>query len=120
MSTFDIYVHGTPRGHQIWGSEHRHDYINTFYNHDSQASEKTVLQIDLYDGDSFYTYFRHQNVYDFEGRPQAFFALTVGFRKTYCTNVYRLYQLFDAVYNQICVGSILKQSGNEKVILYLI
>lgn len=112
MSTFDIYVHGTPRGHQIWGSEHSHDYISTFYNHDSQASEKVVLQIDVCGGDSFYTYIRHQNVYDVEGRPQAFFALTVGFRKTYCTNVYRLYQLFDAVYNQICIGSILKQSGN--------
>lgn len=112
MSTFDIYVHGTPRGHQICGSEHSHDYINTFYNHDSQASEKVVLQIEVCGGDSFYTYIHHQNVYDFEGRPQAFFALTVGFRKTYCTNVYRLYQLFDAVYNQICVGSILKQSGN--------
>lgn len=112
MSTFDIYVHGTPRGHQIWGSEHSHDYISTFYNHDTQASEKVVLQIDVCGGDSFYTYIRHQNVYDVEGRPQAFFALTVGFRKAFCTNVYRLYQLFDAVYNQICVDSILKQSGN--------
>lgn len=57
---------------------------------------------------------RHQNVFDFEGRPQAFFALTVSFHNAYCTNVYRLYQLFDAVYNQICVGSILKQSGNKE------
>lgn len=112
MNTFDIYVHGTPRGHQIWGSEHSHDYISTFYNHDSQASEKVVLQIDICGGDSFYTYIRHQNVFDVEGRPQAFFALTVGFRKALCSNVYRLYQLFDAVYNQICLGSILKQSGN--------
>lgn len=112
MSAYDIYVHGTPRGHQIWGSEHSLDYISTFYNHDTQASEKVVLQIDVCGGDSFYTYIRHQNVYDVEGRPQAFFALTVGFRKSFCTNVYRLYQLFDAVYNQICVGSILNQNGN--------
>lgn len=112
MNTFDIYVHGTPRGHQIWGSEHKHDYISTFYNHDTPASEKVILQIDVCGGDSFYTYMRHQNVYDVEGRPQAFFALTVGFRRAYSTNVYRLYQLLDAVYNQICVGSILKQSGN--------
>lgn len=117
MSTFDIYVHGTPRGHQIWGSEHSHDYISTFYNHDSQASEKVVLQIDICGGDSFYTYIRHQYVYDVEGRPQAFFALTVGFRKAFCTNVYRLYQLFDAVYNQICLGSILKQSDNGECYL---
>lgn len=117
MSSFEIYVHGTPRGHQIWGSEYNHDYISTFYNHDSQASEKVVLQIDVCAGDSFYTYIRHQNVYDVEGRPQAFFALTVSFRKAFCTNVYKLYQLFDAVYNQICLGSILKQSGNGETYL---
>lgn len=112
MNLFEIYVHGTPRGHQIWGDEHNHDYISTFYNHDSQASEKVVLQIDVCAGYSFYTYLRHQNVFDVEGRPQAFFALTVSFHKAYCTNVYKLYQLFDAVYNQICVGSILKQTNN--------
>lgn len=112
MNAFEIYVHGTPRGHQIWGSEHNQDYISTFYNHDARASEKVVFQIDICSGDSFYTYMRQQNVYDVEGRPRAFFALTVCFRKTFCTNVYRLYQLFDAVYSQICVGTILKQSGN--------
>lgn len=76
-----------------------------------------MLQIDVCAGDSFYTYIRHQNVYDVEGRPQAFFALTVSFRKAFCTNVYKLYQLFDAVYNQICLGSILKQSGNGETYL---
>lgn len=112
MSSFDIYVHGTPRGHQIWGSEHSQDYISTFYNHDAQSIDPAVLQIDVCGGDTFYTYLRHHNVYDVEGRPNAFFALTVGFRNSFCSNVYRLYQLFDAIYNQICVGSILKQSGN--------
>lgn len=112
MNTYDIYVHGTPRGHQVMGSDYNRSYIDTFYNHDSQAYEKAVLQIDVCGGDSFYTYIRRQDVCDFEGRPNAFFALTVGIRKAFCTNVYRLYQLFEAVYSQICVGSILKQSGN--------
>lgn len=117
MNKFDIYVHGTPRGHQIWGSEHSHDYISTFYNIDTQASKKDFLQIDVCGGDSFYTYLRHQNVYDVEGRPEAFFALTVGFRKSFCTNVYLLYQLFDAVYNQICIGSIIEHANNGEIYL---
>lgn len=114
MSTFDIYIHGTPRGHQIWGSENSRDYIKTFYNHDYQATEKAFLQIDICEGNSFYTYVRQQNIFDKEGRPQAFFALTIGFHKAYCTNVYKLYQLFDVVYNKVCIGSILQQVNNTE------
>ncbi len=112
MNPFEIYIHGTPRGHQICGGRTNHDYISTFYNHDSQAKEKVVLRADICAGDSFYTYIRRQDVYDVEGRPEAFFALTVSFHKSYCTNVYKLFQLFEAVYSQICVGSILQQSEN--------
>ena len=112
MNPFEIYIHGTPRGHQICGGQTNHDYISTFYNHDSQAKEKVVLRADICAGDSFYTYIRRQDVYDVEGRPEAFFALTVSFHKSYCTNVYKLFQLFEAVYSQICVGSILQQSEN--------
>ena len=114
MNSVEIYIHGTPRGHQIWGSGHNHDYISTFYNHDSTATEKAVLQIDVCAGDSFYTYVRRQGVFDFEGRPEAFFALTVSFHKAYCRDVYKLYHLFDAVYSQLCLGSILGQSGNAE------
>lgn len=112
MNTFEVYVHGTPRGLKIWGSEKNHDYINRFYNHDAVAKDKAVLQIDVCAGYSFYTYIRRQNVFDVEGRPEAFFALTVSFKNAYCTNVYKLYQLFDTVYNKICVGAILNQSKN--------
>ena len=101
MNPFEIYIHGTPRGHQICGGQTNHDYISTFYNHDSQAKEKVVLRADICAGDSFYTYIRRQDVYDVEGRPEAFFALTVSFHKSYCTNVYKLFQLFEAVYSQI-------------------
>lgn len=101
MSTVDIYIHGTPRGHQIWGSGSNHDYISIFYNHDSEAKEPAVLQADICGGDSFYTYIRSKKVFDAGGRPGAFFALTVSFKKAYCTNVYMLYQLFEAVYNQL-------------------
>lgn len=114
MSSFDFYIHGTPRGHQIWGSERNHDYISTFYNHDSQAKEKAILQADIYGGDSFYTYLQHQNLFDVEGRPKAFFAITVSFHNAYCTNVYKLYQLFDAVYNQLCIDSFIKRTGTSE------
>ncbi len=45
-------------------------------------------------GDSFlYLYTPTGRIYDVEGRPEAFFALTVSFHKSHCTNVYKLFQL---------------------------
>ena len=118
MNTFDTYIHGTPRGHQIWGAEKNHDYINQFYNHDLQIDDKVFIQGDICAGRSFYTYIRRQNLFDVEGRPNAFFAITVSFNRAYCTNVFKLYKLFDAVYNQLCIGPIINQfSDSEKFIV---
>lgn len=117
MSSFEIYIHGTPRGHQICGSEENHDYINKFYNHDNQAHEKAVMYAEVCNGDAYYTYIRRQNLYDTEGRPEAFFALTVSFNKSYCSNVYKLYNLLEQVYTKLCVGTIISQSGNKETYL---
>ncbi len=114
MNKVDIYIHGTPKGHEIWGSEKNEDYIKTFYNHDSAAAEEASMQIDICQGDAYYTYVRRQNVYNSEGRPGAFFAMTVCFAKAYCANVYVLYQIFDAVYKQICVGSLISQKHGKE------
>lgn len=117
MSTFDLYIHGTPNGHQIWGSEKNHDYISTFYNHDTIITAQSAMQIDICMGDSYYTYIRQQNVYDSSERPGSFFAITVCFNKTYCTNVFRLHQIFEAVYSQVCIGNLISQKQSKEVYL---
>ncbi len=114
MSSFDLYIHGTPNGHQIWGSSKNRDYISTFYNHDNIANDKSALQIDILLGDSFYTYIHQNDVYDSNNRPGAFFAITVSFSKSYCTNVYKLYKIFESVYDQVCVGKIILQEHNKE------
>ena len=117
MSTFELYIHGTPNGHQIWGSEKNNDYINTFYNHDSNLTDNAALQIDICLCDSYYTYIHQQDVYDSNERPGSFFAMTVCFQKSYCTNVSKLYQIFEAVYKQVCVGTLITQKQNKEVFL---
>lgn len=117
MSMFELYIHGTPNGHQIWGSEKNHDYISTFYNHDSNITDKAALQIDICLGDSYYTYIHQQEVYDSNERPGSFFAMTVCFQKSYCTNVSKVYQIFEAVYEQVCVGTLITQKQNKEVFL---
>lgn len=117
MSNFDLYIHGTPNGHQIWGSEKNHDYISNFYNHDANFPDKVALQIDICMQDSYYTYIRQQNVYDSNERPGSFFAMTVCFTKAYCTNVYKLFQIFEVVYNQVCIGSLITLKQNKEIYL---
>lgn len=114
MSSFDLYIHGTPKGHQIWGSSKNHDYISTFYSHDNLVNDRSALQIDIFKGDSFYTYIHQNDIYDYDDRPGAFFAITVSFSKSYCTNVYMLHKIFEAVYDQVCVGNIILQKQNKE------
>lgn len=113
MTPYNLYIHGTPYGHQIWGSQVNHDYIGRFYNHDAKPADNVMLQIDICRGDTYYTYVRQNNVYDAGGRPNAFFAMTVCFPKSYCSNVYKLYQLFEAIYRQVCVGKFVRENNGQ-------
>ena len=112
MEQFDLYVHGVPVGHEICGCNEELDYIKGFYNHDVKIEVSTLLQIDIVNGKSFYTYLRKKNVRNAEGRPGSYFGLTVSFSDCYCTNVQMLYEIFDAIYKQICIDCLIK-SENE-------
>jgi hypothetical protein len=56
-------------------------------------------------------------VFDSNERPGAFFAMTVCFAKSYCTNVHKLFELFETVYNKVCIGSIIAQKQNKEIYL---
>lgn len=110
MKQMEIYVHGTPRGHQTRGTKTHTDYISSFYNRNNNPTEKTQLQIDIIDGISFYTYKRF-SIVDTEGRPDSYFAMTVAFGGQYCSDVYTLYNLLDAVYKKF--GSLFIKTTNQ-------
>lgn len=118
MDTFELYIHGTPNGHKICGPDEDSAYIKSFYLRDKE--EKTygsAMQIDIYEGDSYYTYI-HQDITDIEGRPGAFFAMTLCFKRAYCTDVATLYELFQKVYDEVCVGRfVARQGGGEKFLV---
>lgn len=108
MEQFDLYIHGVPVGHEICGCNDELDYIKRFYNHDVKVEVSSLLQIDIVNGKSFYTYLRKKNVRNVEGRPGSYLGLTVSFSDRYCTNVKVLYELLDAIYKQICVDSLVR------------
>lgn len=111
MEQFDLYVHGVPVGHEICGCDEELDYIKGFYNHDVKVEVASLLQIDVVNGKSFYTYLRKKNVRNAEGRPGSYFGLTVSFVDSYCTNVQMLYEILDAIYKQVCVDCLIKSEN---------
>lgn len=108
MEQFNLYVHGVPVGHEICGCDEELDYIKGFYNHDVKVEVSSLLQIDVVNGKSFYTYLRKKNVRNAEGRPGSYFGLTVSFSEKYCTNIQMLYEILDVIYKQLCVDSLIK------------
>ena len=118
MAQFDLYVHGVPIGHEICGCNEELDYIKDFYSHDSEVKESIILQIDVFNGKSFYTYLRKKNVCSAIGRPGSYFGITVSFSNYYCTNVQSLYEILDAIYKQVCIGCLIKtEAGTEKFLV---
>lgn len=118
MEQFDLYVHGVPVGHEISGCNEELDYIKGFYNHDEKVEVSTLLQIDIVNGKSFYTYLRKKNVRNAEGRPGSYFGLTVSFSDRYCTNVQMLYEILDAIYKQICIDCLIKpENGVDRFLV---
>lgn len=118
MEQFDLYVHGVPIGHEICGCDRELDYIKGFYNHDAKVEVSSMLQIDVVNGSSFYTYLRKKNVRNAEGRPGSYFGLTVSFADKYCTNVQMLYEILDAIYRQICVACLINtETGEERFLV---
>lgn len=118
MEQFDLYVHGVPVGHEICGCNEELDYIKGFYSHDVKVEESSILQIDIVNGKSFYTYLRKKNVRNADGRPGSYFGLTVSFPNKYCTNVQVLYDILDAIYKQICVDCLIKsEAGSDRFLV---
>lgn len=103
MATFNFYIHGVPVGHEIYGPQEDQNFLSRFYNHDEEHKENAYMQVNVYNGKSFYTYIHNRNISNSEGRSGSFFAMTISFNGQYCISAYKLYQLFDAVYRQLCI-----------------
>lgn len=111
MSNFNLYVHGVPVGHEIWGPAEDQDYIKAFYNNDDQEDVSSFLCIENVKNKTFYTYLRKKNVNNSDGRPGSFIGITVSFAGKFCKNTYTLFQLFEAIYEKGIVGNIIERSN---------
>ncbi len=113
-----VYIHGRPQGQDTWSvapAPNDKFYINPFLDSKIGEDMSAVMQIDVWQGNSYYSYIHRKNVYEKVPRePNAYLAITVCFEKTLCTQVSTLYDLLERVYKQLCLNNIIEKSGEQE------
>lgn len=112
-----FYIHGVPKGQEIWGSEEDRGYIKSFYSSSYNEQIRFVVEIIPAKKKAYYTYLRAKNVYGSENREGSYFGITISLNGVYCTDNENLYALFDQIFNQKIVGTLLNnQNGNYRFV----
>ena len=112
-----IYIHGRPQGQDSWSSAPAPNdkfYLNPFL--DSRIGEdiSAVMQVDMWQENSYYSYIHRKNVLEKGNRPSAYFAITICFEKQICTQVATLYDLLENVYSQLCLNNFIEKVGDQE------
>lgn len=108
-----FYIHGVPRGQNIWGTEQDRDYIKCFYSSAYTEGVRFVVEVIPSRRKSFYTYIVGKNVLGFDGRCGSFFAMTISFEDVFCTDIDNLYRLFRIVFERLICGTLLSNQGGS-------
>lgn len=109
-----VYIHGRPQGQDIWSAAPVADdkfYLNPFLDSRIGENMNSVLQIDVWQNNAYYSYIHRKSVVEKGNRPGAYFAITVCFEKHLCTQVALLYGLLESVYKQLCLTNLLEANG---------
>lgn len=112
-----VYIHGRPQGQDIWSvAPMANDkfYLNPFLDSKIGETMDSVLQIDLWQNNSYYSYIHRNNFLEKGNRAGAYFAITICFEKQLCTHVALLYNLLDSAYKQLCVGNLVEVIGEHE------
>lgn len=109
----NFYIHGVPKGQEIWGSEQDRNYIKSFYSATCNEKVRFIVEIIPAKKKTYYTYIREKNVFGAENREGSYFGMTVSFDGVYCTDNESLFTLFDTVFHKRIIGTLLQnQNGN--------
>ena len=111
-----LVFHGVPQGHDVFGGA-GDKYFESFYGiNDSYKGANTVFVVEIRKDDSgwcsYYSYIRPKNVVANSGRSGSYYGMSYKVVGQYCTDVYSLFQLFDKIYEEKIIGSIIQRTGN--------
>lgn len=112
-----VFIHGRPQGQDIWSAApvaNDKFYLNPFLDSRIGENMNSVMQIDVWQNNTYYSYIHRKNIVEKGSRPGAYFAITVCFEKYLCTQVALLYGLLESVYKQLCLTNLLEVSGEQE------
>ena len=104
MEDLKIYFHGRPQGQNIWGvgnGDNAGIYLSQCLNWSYGKGMSGCLVIDHWNGDTYYSYIHRTNVFEKEGRDNAYCAITLRLQRKECHNVSTLYELLESAYSQL-------------------
>ena len=121
MEDIKVYFHGRPQGHDIWGvrdgdvaGSYLGQVLNWTYGRDLPA----CMIIEHWNGDTFYSYIHRKDVFEKEGRKDAYCAITLRIPHSECYNVATLYELLKTAYEQLVDKAIqVDNKGAEKFLI---
>lgn len=112
-----VFIHGRPQGQDIWSAApvaNDKFYLNPFLDSRIGENMNSVLQIDVWQNNAYYSYIHRKSVIEYGNRPGAYFAITICFEKHLCTQVALLYGLLESVYKQLCLTNLLEVNGEQE------
>ena len=89
-----VFIHGRPQGQDIWSAApvaNDKFYLNPFLDSRIGENMNSVMQIDVWQNNTYYSYIHRKNIVEKGNRPGAYFAITICFEKHLCTQVALLY-----------------------------
>lgn len=115
---YSIIFHGVPQGHDVLGGAGDRYYESFYGIGDSFKGAKTVFVVeirrDISGLCSYYSYIRPQNVVAQGGRSGSYFGMSLKVEGMFCADVYSLFWLFDKIYEEKILGTIIQRSGNTE------
>jgi len=108
---FELFLHGTPKGQDLWGKEEDRNYFTGFYN-GSQDEQQFLIETRPSNKKCYYHYLVYKNMADSDGRSGAYFGLSIRL-DVYCKNYANIYRILDYLYNSFVLSKILNVDGNR-------
>lgn len=114
-----FYIHGTPKGQNVWGAEEDRDYIKSCYTGEAEEKIRFMIEISPRKNRTYFTYLRCKNFLSVDNRPGAYFGMTLSLDGLYyCKDTANLYKLFDQIYtNYIANGTIVEKRQDKEAYL---
>ena len=113
----EFFMHGVPKkGQEWWGKEDDISYLQSFYAR-SEKEDGFLIELRRVGNKNYcyYSFLKYKDIVSFENRSGSYFGITVRF-DAYCSDVVRLYRIFESLYKNYILGQFLSIDGRKYIV----